>query len=1013
MNREKDEEPSSSSSSSCTVYASGWMYGNHQGHMCGPYTQDQLYDGLSTSFLPEDLLVYPIINGYVVSNRQIPLKYFKEYPDHVSTGFAYLQQSNGVVSIDKALLIQTGSNGSVSDHSLLSGEEERFLGSLLSLGNEHACWFIVDGEGTKHGPHSVMELYNWKQCGYVSDTTLVHDGESKCKPITLASLIGVWRVKCCADRDESVSGLSFVSEVSDELSSQLQSGIMKTARRAMLDEIISSVISDFLIAKKSEEHLKPDPPGSVAHVVESLSSQNVHLEKAAVLSTEASSCKNLLDESVKYTKSVGSSENFQTSCSAVQGILHHYCMQIMWNSTFYDTVATFLSSWRKNKLWFRSLNASTVSSYCKVSQTNYSDRTEAVESFTCRVDTSSCKTAYFNESSSHEESIIASISKHVESELFLSLETSLTDYIGTLIKDGANNSASTLRKGKTQKVRTSRNKMFFSVGSFSFLPLENPFRGDSQRLLEDRKSSEQITSSDIIANTFTTTLEISDSAFVDEFDTHEPPPPGYETNITMPSLHRKFSPVRSKESTLEIGEYVAKALFRQKLHSDVMRDWKSEFMKCSLNGFITSRKGTTLARKKIVRSNKPNQTSEKPSKKSYRDSHSLKKADTNSVDLSSQQKMRNGERHDHAHTSKLKRKNMSVRDEPEICDKESSPQCLSKRQKSKNLSLFNFRVSEKCLLLQLFFLKLYHYSPEHSGKQSQVMSNHERYVEGVKIVSHKTPCKCINIGRRSKKLIVRKKHTQEPSPIKDLISKSINKKSLVLFSPPESDGCARTSINGWAWHAWSLKASSEERSRVRGSSYVQHTQHSGSKINPNHNNNNGHSLSARTNRAKMRNLLAAADGADLLKVSQLMARKKRLKFQQSNIHDWGLVALEPIEAEDFVIEYVGELIRSSISEIRERQYEKMGIGSSYLFRLDDGYVIDATKRGGIARFINHSCEPNCYTKIISLDGKKKIFIYAKRHIDTGEEICYNYKFPIEDNKIPCNCGAQKCRGSLN
>jgi hypothetical protein len=47
---------------------------------------------------------------------------------------------------------------------------------------------------------------------------------------------------------------------------------------------------------------------------------------------------------------------------------------------------------------------------------------------------------------------------------------------------------------------------------------------------------------------------------------------------------------------------------------------------------------------------------------------------------------------------------------------------------------------------------------------------------------------------------------------------------------------------------------------------------------------------------------------------------------------------------------------SQISEIRERQYEKMGIGSSYLFRLDDGYVLDATKRGGIARFINHSCE---------------------------------------------------------
>ena len=89
--------------------------------------------------------------------------------------------------------------------------------------------------------------------------------------------------------------------------------------------------------------------------------------------------------------------------------------------------------------------------------------------------------------------------------------------------------------------------------------------------------------------------------------------------------------------------------------------------------------------------------------------------------------------------------------------------------------------------------------------------------------------------------------------------------------------------------------------------------------------------SARTNRAKFRNLVAAAEGAELLKITQLKARKKRLKFQRSKIHDWGLVALEPIEAKDFVIEYVGELIRPKISDIRERQYEKMGIGSSYLF----------------------------------------------------------------------------------
>lgn len=227
---------------------------------------------------------------------------------------------------------------------------------------------------------------------------------------------------------------------------------------------------------------------------------------------------------------------------------------------------------------------------------------------------------------------------------------------------------------------------------------------------------------------------------------------------------------------------------------------------------------------------------------------------------------------------------------------------------------------------------------------------------------------------------------------------------------PESDGCARSSISGWEWHKWSMKASHAERATLRGAHFAH-----GQYVGPGYNSQlpNSKMLSARTNRVKLRNLLAAAEGADLLKASQLKARKKHLRFQRSKIHDWGIIALEPIEAEDFVVEYVGELIRPRVSDIRERQYEKLGIGSSYLFRLDDGYVVDATKRGGIARFINHSCEPNCYTKVISVEGQKRIFIYAKRQIATGEEVTYDYKFPLEEKKIPCNCGSRRCRGSLN
>eukprot|EP00897_Mesotaenium_endlicherianum_P005904 jgi/Mesen1/5341/ME000267S04488 len=112
--------------------------------------------------------------------------------------------------------------------------------------------------------------------------------------------------------------------------------------------------------------------------------------------------------------------------------------------------------------------------------------------------------------------------------------------------------------------------------------------------------------------------------------------------------------------------------------------------------------------------------------------------------------------------------------------------------------------------------------------------------------------------------------------------------------------------------------------------------------------------------------------------------------------------------------------------MRESKYERQGIGSSYLFRIDDELVVDATKRGGLARFINHSCEaslllllfffsfsfsflfrPNCYTKIITLEAQKHIVIYSKRPIAPGEELTYDYKFPREDVKIECSCGAER------
>jgi [histone H3]-lysine4 N-trimethyltransferase SETD1 len=136
---------------------------------------------------------------------------------------------------------------------------------------------------------------------------------------------------------------------------------------------------------------------------------------------------------------------------------------------------------------------------------------------------------------------------------------------------------------------------------------------------------------------------------------------------------------------------------------------------------------------------------------------------------------------------------------------------------------------------------------------------------------------------------------------------------------------------------------------------------------------------------RQREMLQTIGGDDdLARFNQLQKRKKPVKFARSAIHNWGLYSLESIQTGEMIIEYVGEKIRQEIADLREIKYTESGIGSSYLFRIDEGTVVDATKKGGIARFINHSCDPNCTAKIIRVGGTKRIVIYALRDIEKGK-----------------------------
>lgn len=109
-----------------------------------------------------------------------------------------------------------------------------------------------------------------------------------------------------------------------------------------------------------------------------------------------------------------------------------------------------------------------------------------------------------------------------------------------------------------------------------------------------------------------------------------------------------------------------------------------------------------------------------------------------------------------------------------------------------------------------------------------------------------------------------------------------------------------------------------------------------------------------------------------------------------------MFALEPIEKNTRIIDYAGELVRNEACEEREERY--LADGCIWVFRVNRHWSRDAAVGGNIARFINHSCTPNCYFEVVD----KTIWIRAARRIRRGEELTYDYSI-IGERTIPCRC----------
>ncbi len=131
-----------------------------------------------------------------------------------------------------------------------------------------------------------------------------------------------------------------------------------------------------------------------------------------------------------------------------------------------------------------------------------------------------------------------------------------------------------------------------------------------------------------------------------------------------------------------------------------------------------------------------------------------------------------------------------------------------------------------------------------------------------------------------------------------------------------------------------------------------------------------------------------------------------VQVKKSGIHNRGVFAKTDIPKDTPIIQYVGDKLTYKEADKRADARQDSHI---YLFTLNSRYIIDGDVSYNPAKYINHSCDPNCYVDII----KNEIWIYALRDIKKGEELGYDYGFQRPDwHEHPCRCGAKNCFGFI-
>ncbi|XAR57782.1 Histone-lysine N-methyltransferase [Bertholletia excelsa] len=138
------------------------------------------------------------------------------------------------------------------------------------------------------------------------------------------------------------------------------------------------------------------------------------------------------------------------------------------------------------------------------------------------------------------------------------------------------------------------------------------------------------------------------------------------------------------------------------------------------------------------------------------------------------------------------------------------------------------------------------------------------------------------------------------------------------------------------------------------------------------------------------------DNYECRNMKLLLKQQQRVLLGRSDVSGWGAFLKNSVGKHEYLGEYTGELISHREADKRGKIYDREN--SSFLFNLNDQFVLDAYRKGDKLKFANHSPDPNCYAKVIMVAGDHRVGIFAKERINAGEELFYDYRY--EPDRAP-------------